>query len=114
MRIDDIDIYNLPTWLHGIFEDVELTCYETLTKESEFYRDILSEAHELLEKHRFISTIVDGDKIEEPMKLSVEEAEVLSKFWKLEVDRRSMEATQIYLMGARHMWELMELLKLVS
>ena len=48
------------------------------------------------------------------MKLSVEEAEALSKFWKLEVDRRSMEATQIYLMGARHMWELMELLKLVS
>ena len=114
MRIDEIDIYNLPRWLHGIFEDVERNCYETLETESEFYRIVLSETQDLLEKYRFLSTIADGDPIEEPMNLSIEEAKALSEFWRLETDRKDMEAIQIYLMGGRHMWELMELLKLIK
>ena len=89
-------------------------CHETLKKESEVYRKILNETDDLLERHRVISTIVDGDKINEPLELSVEEAKALSRFCHLELDRKELEAIQIYLMGAKHMWELMELLKLAK
>lgn len=114
MRMDDIDIYNLPMWLQAIFEDIERSCYETLVGESEFYQTVLNETHELLEEYRFLSMLADGDTIEEPMNLSIKEAAALSKFWKLETDRREMETIQIYFMGARHMWELLELLKLTK
>ncbi|WP_461810460.1 DUF6664 family protein [Faecalimonas sp.] len=114
MRIDNIDIYHLPKWLEGIFEDIESLCHKTLKKESEAYRKILNQTDDLLEKYRVISTIVDGDKINESLELSVEEAEALSRFCHLESDRKDMETIQIYLMGAKHMWELMELLKLAK
>lgn len=112
MRIDDIDIYDLPMWLQAVFEAIERNCCKTLEAESEFYQAVLDETHELLDEYRFLSTLVDGDTIEEPMNLSIKETEALSKFWRLETDRREMETIQIYFMGAKHMWELMELLKL--
>lgn len=114
MKIDDIDIYHLPKWLEGIFEGVESLCHETLKKESEAYRKILNETDDLLERHRVISTNVDGDKINEPLELSVEEAKALSRFCHLESNRKELEAIQIYLIGAKHMLELMELLKLTK
>ncbi|MGI6094925.1 MAG: hypothetical protein ACOYBL_05770 [Lachnospiraceae bacterium] len=46
----------------------------------------MEEVHELLDKHRFLSTIADSDEIVEPMNLSLEETEALSRFWALEVD----------------------------
>lgn len=112
VRIGDIDIYHLPAWLEAIFEEVERTCYEKLEEESEFYRNILSEVHELLDKHKFLSTIADSDEIEEPLNLNLEETKALSRFWLLETDRMSMERVQMYLLGCRHMWETMELLDL--
>ena len=110
VRIDDIDIYKLPRWLEGIFEEVERICYETLEEESEFYNGVLQETHELLDKYGFLSTIADNDEIREPMNLSITEVQALSRFWLLETDRMSMEMVQMYLLGCRHMWELMELL----
>lgn len=110
VRIDDIDIYKLPRWLEGIFEEVERICYETLEEESEFYKRVLEETHELLEKYDFLSTIADHDEIRESMNLSITEVQALSRFWLLETDRMSMERVQMYLLGCRHMWELMELL----
>lgn len=112
VRIDDIDIYKLPRWLEGIFEEVERICYETLEEESEFYKRVLEETHELLEKYDFLSTIADNDEIREPMNLSITEVQALSRFWVLETDRMSMERVQMYLLGCRHMWELMELLEI--
>lgn len=112
MRIGDIDIYHLPAWLEGIFEEIERTCYTELEEDSEFYREILEEVHGLLDKHKFLSTIADRDESVEPMNLSLEETKALSRFWALEVDRMSMEMVQMYLLGCRGMWELMELLNL--
>lgn len=66
----------------------------------------------MLDKHRFLSTIADSDEIVEPMNLCLEETEALSRFWALEVDRMSMEMVQMYLLGCRSVWELMELLNL--
>ena len=86
MRIEDIDIYKLPRWLEGIFEEVERICYETLEEESEFYKRVLEETHELLEKYEFLSTIADNDEIREPMNLSITEVQALSRFWLLETD----------------------------
>lgn len=114
MKFDDIDIYNLPKWLEGIFEGIESLCHETLKKESEAYRNILNETNDLLEKYRVISMIFDGDTINESLKLSAEEGKALTRFCYLESDRKEIEATQIYLIGAKHMWELMELLKVAE
>lgn len=114
MRIGDIDIYYLPKWLEAIFEEAKRTCYEKLEEESEFYRNTLNEVHELLEAHRFLSTIADNDKIKESMNLTLEEVKALSRFWVLENDRMSMEMVQMYLLGCRHMWEAMELLGIVN
>lgn len=114
VRIGDIDIYHLPAWLEGIFEEVERTCYEKLEEESEFYRKVLEETHALLDKHKFLSTIADSDEIEEPMNLNLEETKALSRFWLLETDRMSMERVQMYLLGCRHMGEAMELLGMFS
>lgn len=77
VRIDDIDIYKLPRWLEGIFEEVERICYETLEEESEFYKGVLEETHELLDKYDFLSTIADHDEIREPMNLSITEVHVV-------------------------------------
>lgn len=63
---------------------------------------------------RIATTIADRDEIVEPMNLSLEETKALSRFWALEVDRMSMEMVQMYLLGCRGMWELMELLNLKS
>lgn len=113
MRINNIDIYKLPRWLEGIFEEVERICYETLEEESEFYKGVFEETYELPDKYDFLSTIADNDEIREPMNLSITELQALSRFWELETDRMSMEMVRIYLLGRRHMWELTESLGMI-
>lgn len=94
MRIDNIDIYKLPRWLEGIFEEVERICYETLEEESGFYKGVFEETYELPDKYDFFSTIAANDEIREPMNLSITEV-------------------QMYLLGRRHMWELTESLGVI-
>lgn len=71
------------------------------------------ESGEILDKYRFISTIIDGDTITKPMNLTVSELEALSRFWRVETDRKDMENLQMYLLGGRHMLELLQLLKMI-
>lgn len=113
MKINDIDLYNLPLWLNGVAEKLEEGCREELEKESDFYNEVLKESGEILDKYRFISTIIDGDTITKPMNLTVSELEALSRFWRLETDRKDMENLQMYLLGGRHMLELLQLLKMI-
>lgn len=51
----------------GIFEEAERKCYVKLVGDSEFYREILEKDHELLDKHRFLSVIVDSNESVEPI-----------------------------------------------
>lgn len=47
------------------------------------------------------------------MNLTVSELEALSRFWRLETDWKDMENLQMYLLGGRHMLELLQLLKMI-
>ena len=38
MKINDIDLYNLPLWLNGVAEKLEEGCQEELKKESDLYK----------------------------------------------------------------------------
>ena len=113
MKINDIDLYNLPLWLNGVAEKLEEGCQEELKKESDLYNQVLEESGEILDKYRFISTIIDGDVIRKPMNLAVSELEALSRFWRLETKQRDMENLQTYLLGGRNMLELLQLLKII-
>lgn len=113
MKINDIDLYNLPLWLNGAAGKLEEGRREELEKESDFYNQVLEESGEILDKYRFISTIIDGDTNTKPMNLTVLELEALSRFWRLETDRKDMENLQMYLLGGRHMLELLQLLKMI-
>lgn len=55
----------------------------------------MEESGEILDKYRFISTIIDGDTITKPMNLTVSELEALSRFWRLETNRKDLENLQI-------------------
>lgn len=113
MRINDIDLYNLPLWLNGIAEKLEEGCRKELEKESDFYNQVLEESDNILEKYRFISTIIDGDTITKPINLSISEVEALSRFLILETDRKDMENLKMYLLGGRHMIQLLQLLNMI-
>ena len=89
---------------------MERICYETLEEVSKFYKEVLDETHELLDKYDLLSTIAENDEIRGPMNLSITEVKALSRFWVLETDRMSMEMVQMYLLGCRHMWEVTDLL----
>lgn len=112
MKMSDIDIHDLPLWLNGICEEIEKNVVIELQKESPIYVGILERSSELLDQYRFISTLIDGDTIKEPMPLSISEARAFSEFLALEADRRDMETVQIYLFGCRHMLQLLQILKL--
>lgn len=70
MKIEDIDIYNLPIWACAIVDEISEKCKKELKNSPEYSR-ILKESDELLFKYPFISALIDRDEIEEPMKLSV-------------------------------------------
>lgn len=113
MKLGDIDIYNLPLWLNGIYEELDKICAEELKKESAFYNQVLEESNKLLGRYQFISTLIGRDEITEPIQLTISEARVLSRFLALDTDRRDMETTQMYIMGGRHMLQLLQLLKMI-
>ena len=112
MKIEDIDIYNLPIWACAIVDEISEKCKKELKNSPEYSR-ILKESDELLFKYPFISVLIDRDEIEEPMKLSVKKARALSRFLALDADREDYERIQLYLMGCRHTLEMLLLLEIL-
>ena len=112
MILKDIDLYNLPMWLNAFCDELESRCRKELKKESNFYNQVLNESGDLLEQYRFIATLSDDD-IVEPIKLTVEEARALERFMRLESDQKDMEILQMYLLGLRHMFQLLQELKVL-
>lgn len=107
MIFKDFDLYSMPSWMSGIFDDLEEGCINKLEKESNFYKQILKESSDLLERYRYISILSAGDDLEEPIELSIEGARALARFMRLESDRKDMEVLQTYLFGLRHMFQLL-------
>lgn len=110
MRISEINLYHLPSWMNAVFEQVEKQCEEELERESETYRKIIKEEHILLDQYPFLSMLTAGDEVTEDMKLTVEEVRTLSRFMALEDGRREIEAMKYFLLGGRGAIETMELL----
>lgn len=111
MTLKNFDVHNAPLWLNFVLKEVEQQCWSELKNDSESYQKILAESSDILDEHLFISNIIDGDPITEPMDLSVEEVRALSRFYVLECDRRDLQALEMYLLGCRHALEVMELIK---
>lgn len=107
-----MDIYNLPIWACAVVDEIDETCRKRLKASPEYSR-ILKESDELLFKYPFISKLIDRDKIEEPIKLSVKKAKALSKFLALDADREDYERIQLYLMGCQHTIKVLQLLEIL-
>ena len=73
MKIEDVDIYDLPIWACAVVDEISETCKNRLKSSPEYSR-ILKERDELLFKYPFISKLIDRDEINEPMELSIEKA----------------------------------------
>lgn len=112
MKIEDVDIYDLPIWACAVVDEIDETCRKRLKASPEYSR-ILKESDKLLLKYPFISKLIDRDKIEEPMKLSVKKAKALSQFLALDADREDYERIQLYLMGCQHTMEILQLLEIL-
>lgn len=112
MKIENIDICNLPIWACAIIDEINEMCRKRLMQLPE-YRKILKESSALLEQYRFISTFIDRDEIEESMDLSVIQSKALSQFLALDSDREEYERIQLYLMGCQHTIEMLQLLDLI-
>ena len=102
MKMSDIDIYQLPIWLGMIVDEIQEKCRKELLKESPQFISMESESHEILEHFEFISTLIDRDKITEPMNIDVTEVKALSRFLALEEDMRELIQIKTYFMGCRH------------
>ena len=109
MKIEDVDIYDLPIWACAVVDEIDETCRKRLKASPEYSR-ILKESDKLLLKYPFISKLFDRDEIDEPMELSIEKAKALSQFLALDSDREDYERIQLYLMGGRHILEVLQLL----
>ena len=87
MKIEDMDIYDLPIWACAVVDEIDETCRKRLKASPEYSR-ILKESDELLFKYPFISKIIDRDEI-------------------------NYERVQLYLMGYRHTLEALQLLEIL-
>ena len=112
MKIENVDIYDLPIWACAVVDEISENCKNRLKSSPEYSR-ILKESDELLFKYPFVSKLIDRDKIEAPMKLSVKKAKALSKFLALDADREDYERIQLYLMGCQHTIEILQLLEIL-
>ena len=113
MKIEDVDIYDLPIWACAVVDEISETCKNRLKSSPEYSRIFKTRENELLFKYPFISKLIDRDEINEPMELSIEKAKALSRFLALDADREDYERIQLYLMGCQHMIEMLQLLELL-
>lgn len=110
MKIEDLNIYDLPIWACAVIDKVSEDCKKRLKASPEYSR-ILKESDRLLFKYSFINHLIDRDRIEKPLKLSLKETKALSKFLALDADREDFERIQLYLMGCQHTIEVLQLLE---
>ena len=112
MKIAEIDTDDLPVWMCAVVDVVSENCKKRL-KMSPQYNRIVEESDKLLFQYPFISTLIDRDKIETPMNLTLEQTKALSRFLALDADREDYERIQLYLMGCQHTIEVLQLLELL-
>lgn len=110
MKIEDLDSYDLPIWVRAVIDKVSEDCKKRLKASPEYSR-ILKESNRLLFKYSFINQLIDRDRIEKPLKLSLKETKALSKFLAWDADREDYESIQRYFMGCQHMLEALKLLE---
>lgn len=107
--MSDMNIYHLPEWLGKIVDEIEEKGRKELLKESPQYVQMEEESKGILEHFKFISTLIDRDKITSPMDMGTTEAKALSRFLALEHDMDDLMRIKIYLMGYRHTVQFLRL-----
>lgn len=112
MKFEDIEIYEMPNWWQNVTVAVTEQCGKML-KKNPHYNEYVEEGERLLNEHSFISdflsTIIEKKKIEDIPIPSKEELEALSRYLFVESDQMELMNIQYYLLGCRHMFELLEL-----
>ena len=93
-KIAEIDTDDLPIWMCAVVDSVSENCKKRL-KTSPQYSRIVEESDKLLFQYPFISTLIDRDKIETPMNLTLEQTKALSRFLALDADREDYERIQL-------------------
>ncbi len=109
MDFRNIDIYDLPKWFSNVMQEVDIQCGEVL-QSSVSYNKITDELHHILGENEFISKLVVGEGMEEPLELTAEEVKALSRVFSLEEDRARAENIQMYLLGGGHIFKLLRAL----
>ena len=105
MKIAEIDTDDLPIWMCAVVDVVSENCKKRLKTSPQYSR--------IVDQYPFISTLIDRDKIETPMNLTLEQTKALSRFLALDADREDYERIQLYLMGCQHTIEVLQLLELL-
>ena len=108
--ITNIDLYNLPKWFSDLLEEVDLLCEEALAG-SVSYQKLKEERCCLLNQYDFLLILADKDRIAEPLELTQEETDALSRFFALEYDKARTENIQMYLLGGSHVLKLLRTLE---
>ncbi len=109
MDIKNIGLYNLPKWFSYLLEEVDLL-YEEALADSVSYQKIKEKRCCLLNQYSFLLELTDKDKIAEPLELTQEETDALSRFLVLEYDKARTENIQMYLLGGSHVLKLLRAL----
>lgn len=92
---------HIPIWLGQLLDEVEEKARRQLLAKCKLFREAVEKESELLDEHRFLSILVDQDKITEGCTFSKEEMEALSAFMKAEDDIRYYMWIELYGNGYR-------------
>ena len=114
ISMKNIDTYDLPIWLQQYWEMIVNNTFHKLLEECRQYKEIYDECEKMLDKHKFISTVMDGDAIKNSIALTDEEVKQLSKYLQMFKDCNELEQMQIYLYGSRDMYYMLKLLEIIE
>ena len=93
---DSNSYFDLADRISDSFTEIENDITVDLRKNNEEYGSLYQSISDLKSKHPFISKVMEGN---DELSLSVEEHEILAKFFRLQFRLESMEREHIYFRG---------------
>lgn len=93
---DNNSYFDLADRISDSFSEIESDITVDLRKSSEDYFSLYESISDLKAKHPFISKVLEGNG---ELSLSVEEHEILTRFFRLQFRLESMEREHIYFRG---------------
>lgn len=114
VSMENIDIYSLPTWLQQYWKKIMNNSFHQLLEECRQYKEIYDECEKMVDKHKFIAAVIDGDAVRNSIALTSEEVRQLSKYLQMFKECNELDQMQIYLHGCRDMYYMLKLLEIIE